>query len=145
MGENAFHMVFQERWVFSHSSPNPALAATRLWAGYSDLVGENSISPGKPCEMHIICSLFICRDKSRSFSCYNIYYDCHCWMLPPPFTLPGKVLRTILLSYGHLRYGRPVHQVKLPLKPGKLLVDQRKFQAYSTLCTEIRGSKKETC
>ena len=54
MGENAFHMVFQERWVFSHSSPNPALAATRLWAGYGELVGENSISPGKPCEMHII-------------------------------------------------------------------------------------------
>ena len=43
MGENAFHMVFQERWVFSHSSPNPALAATRLWAGYGELVGENSI------------------------------------------------------------------------------------------------------
>ena len=42
MGENAFHMVFQERWVFSHSSPNPALAATRLWAGYGELVGENS-------------------------------------------------------------------------------------------------------
>ena len=42
MGENAFH-----------SSPNPALAATRLWAGYGELVGENSISPGKPCEMHI--------------------------------------------------------------------------------------------
>ena len=55
MGENAFHMVFQERWVFSHSSPNPALAATRLWTGYGELVGENSISPGKPCEMHIIC------------------------------------------------------------------------------------------
>ena len=55
MGENAFHMVFQERWVFSHSSPNPALASTRLWAGYGELVGENSISPGKPCEMHIIC------------------------------------------------------------------------------------------
>ena len=54
MGENAFHMVFQERWVFSHSSPNPALAATRLWAGYGELVGENSISPGKPCEMHIM-------------------------------------------------------------------------------------------
>ena len=54
MGENAFHMVFQERWVFSHSSPNPALAATRLWAGYGELVGENSISPGKPCEMHIV-------------------------------------------------------------------------------------------
>ena len=53
MGENAFHMVFQEIWVFSHSSPNPALAATRLWAGYGELVGENSISPGKPCEMHI--------------------------------------------------------------------------------------------
>ena len=56
MGENAFHMVFQERRVFSHSSPNPALAATRLWAGYGELVGENSISPGKPCEMHIISS-----------------------------------------------------------------------------------------
>ena len=54
MGENAFHMVFQERWVFSHSSPNPALPATRLWEGYGELVGENSISPGKPCEMHII-------------------------------------------------------------------------------------------
>ena len=54
MGENAFHMVFQEIWVFSHSSPNPALAATRLWAGYGELVGENSISPGTPCEMHII-------------------------------------------------------------------------------------------
>ena len=27
MGENAFHMVFQDRWVFSHSSPNPALAS----------------------------------------------------------------------------------------------------------------------
>ena len=54
MGENAFHMGFQERWVFSHST-NPALAATRLWAaGYCELVGENSISPGKPCEMHII-------------------------------------------------------------------------------------------
>ena len=44
MGENAFHMVLQERLVFSHSSPNPALAATRLWAGYGELVGENSIS-----------------------------------------------------------------------------------------------------
>ena len=54
MGENAFHMVFQERWVFSHSSPNPAFAATRLWAGYGELVGENSISPGKSCEMHIV-------------------------------------------------------------------------------------------
>ena len=32
MGENAFHMVFQERWVFSHSPANPDLAATRLWA-----------------------------------------------------------------------------------------------------------------
>ena len=32
---------------------NPALAATRLWAGYGELVGENSISPGKPCEIHI--------------------------------------------------------------------------------------------
>ena len=42
--------------VFSHSSPNPALAATRLWAGYGELVGENSISPGKPCKMHIIPS-----------------------------------------------------------------------------------------
>ena len=41
MGENAFHMVFQERWVFSHSSPNPALAATRLWAGYGELMREN--------------------------------------------------------------------------------------------------------
>ena len=51
-GENAFHMVFQGRWVLSNSSHNPALAATRLWAGYDD--GENSISPGKPCEMHII-------------------------------------------------------------------------------------------
>ena len=58
MGENAFHMVFQERWDFSHSSPNPALAATRLWAGYGELVGENSISPGKPCEMHIFRALF---------------------------------------------------------------------------------------
>ena len=58
MGENAFHVVFQERWVFSHSSPNPALAARRLWAGYGELVGENSISPGKPCEMHIVsCSV----------------------------------------------------------------------------------------
>ena len=57
MGENAFHMVFQERWVFSHSSPNPALAATRLWAGYGELVGENSISPGKPCEMHIMFAI----------------------------------------------------------------------------------------
>ena len=57
MGENAFDKVFQERWVFSHSSPNPALAATRLWAGYGELVGENSISPGKPCEMHIICKI----------------------------------------------------------------------------------------
>ena len=57
MGENAFHMVFQERWVFSHSSPNPALAATRLWAGYCELVGENSISPGKPYEMHILSVL----------------------------------------------------------------------------------------
>ena len=27
---------------FFHSSPNPALAATRLWAGYGELVGENS-------------------------------------------------------------------------------------------------------
>ena len=59
MGENAFHMVFQERWVFSHSSPNPALAATRLWAGYGELVGENSISPGKPCEMHIFFHFII--------------------------------------------------------------------------------------
>ena len=25
----------------------------RLWAGYGELVGENSISPGKPCEMHM--------------------------------------------------------------------------------------------
>ena len=25
-----------------------------VWAGYGELVGENSISPGKPCEMHII-------------------------------------------------------------------------------------------
>ena len=37
--------------------PNPALAATRLWAGYGELMGENSISPGKPCEMHIISVL----------------------------------------------------------------------------------------
>ena len=65
MGENAFHMVFQERWVFSHSSPNPALAATRLWAGYGELVGENSISPGKPCEMHIFSYLAI-TDKEVS-------------------------------------------------------------------------------
>ena len=57
MGENAFHMVFQESWVFSHSSQNPALVATRLWAGYGELVGENSISPGKPCENHINCFL----------------------------------------------------------------------------------------
>ena len=60
MGENAFHMVFQERWVFSNSSPNPALAATRLWAGYGELMGENSISPGKPCEMHTISLPYSC-------------------------------------------------------------------------------------
>ena len=33
MAENAFHMVFQEIWVFSHSSPNAALAATQLLTG----------------------------------------------------------------------------------------------------------------
>ena len=31
----------------------PSPLYTRLWAGYGELVGENSISPGKPCEMHI--------------------------------------------------------------------------------------------
>ena len=47
---------FSRRDGFSPtSSPNPALAATRLWAGYGELVGEDSISPGKPCEMHLIC------------------------------------------------------------------------------------------
>ena len=54
LGENAFHMVFQERWVFSHSSPNPALAAA------ADLVvlrwglggiGRKCISHGFPGEM----------------------------------------------------------------------------------------------
>ena len=54
MGENAFLMVSMRDGVFSHSSQNPALGATRLWAGYCELVGENSISPGKPCEMHIV-------------------------------------------------------------------------------------------
>ena len=37
MGKNAFHMVF-------HSSPIPAFAATRLWAGYGELVRQNCIS-----------------------------------------------------------------------------------------------------
>ena len=73
MGENVFHMVFQERWVFSHSSPNPALAATRLWAGYGELVGENSISPGKPCEMHIIPVQFY-RYKFSYCSVYEWYW-----------------------------------------------------------------------
>ena len=74
MVENAFHMVFQERWVFSHSSPNPALAATRLWAGYGELVGENSISPGKPCEMHILfVSLYALLLAHMSIDLSNAY------------------------------------------------------------------------
>ena len=68
MGENAFHMVFQERWVFSHLSPNPALAATRFWAGYGELVGENSISPGKPCEMPISSHCKICYSSALASS-----------------------------------------------------------------------------
>ena len=54
MGENAFHMVFQERWVFSPTRHQ--IKPIQLWAGYGELVGENSISPGKPCEMHIFSS-----------------------------------------------------------------------------------------
>ena len=52
-----------------HSSPNPALAATRLWAGYGELVGENSISPGKPCEMHILPVNYLTLGMS------HIYFD----------------------------------------------------------------------
>ena len=56
-GRYAFHMclcgmpwilLHDMHFTSSHSSPNPALAATRLWAGYGELVGGNSISPGKP-------------------------------------------------------------------------------------------------
>ena len=74
MGENAFRMAFLERWVFSHSSPNPALAATRLWAGYGELVGENSISPGKTCEMHII-SLLCLNIESPLPSRYDMFVN----------------------------------------------------------------------
>ena len=94
MGENAFHMAFQERWVFSHSSPNPALAATRLWAGYGELVGENSISPGKPCEMHILCwnkwrSLIVAIDAGTNGALWLLLlmleqmalFDCYYWCL----------------------------------------------------------------
>ena len=54
MGEMHFSWFSRRDGVFSHSSQNPALAATRLWAVYCELVGENSISAGKPCEMHIV-------------------------------------------------------------------------------------------
>ena len=63
MGENAFHMVFPERWVFSHSSPNPTLAATQLWARYGELVGENS-STVKIVKGYIVtrrCLIVACR------------------------------------------------------------------------------------
>ena len=50
-----FTWFFQERWVFPHSSPNPASPLRGSGQDiYGELMGENSISPGKPCEMHII-------------------------------------------------------------------------------------------
>ena len=55
-----------------NSSPYPAHAAARLWAGYGELVGENSISPGKPCEMHISPHVYI--DISSEISDYKA--DC---------------------------------------------------------------------
>ena len=67
MGENAFHMVFQERWVFSHSSSNPVLAATRLWAGYGELMRENSISPGNWCVLSEVVE--VCNAEDHRVSC----------------------------------------------------------------------------
>ena len=47
---------FSRRDGFSPtSSPYPGPTATRLWAGYGELVcGKLPIFPGKPCEMYIV-------------------------------------------------------------------------------------------
>ena len=49
-GENAFHIVFQEIWVFSHSSRNPTLAATGLG---EDMV--SSLEKTSLLENHVKC------------------------------------------------------------------------------------------
>ena len=86
---------FSRRYgVFSHSSGNPALAATRLWAGYGELVGENSISPGKPCKMHFVivkwCNI-------------TIYNSIKCVYVPRVFSLTHPP-SCKLISYLQLRY-----------------------------------------
>ena len=47
---------------------------TRLWAGYGELVGENSISPGKPCEMHIWTHNYCICIGQYHYTCNARYY-----------------------------------------------------------------------
>ena len=63
MGENAFHVVFQERRLFSHSSAYSALATTRIWAGYGELTpGPTYVIPfygGNPVICQHIPDIFV--------------------------------------------------------------------------------------